>query len=35
VVLSIKTAEADRLARALAKLTAETLTEAITALALQ
>jgi antitoxin VapB len=31
MALSIKTAEADRLARALAKLTGETLTEAITA----
>ena len=30
MALSIKTAEADRLARALAKLTGETLTEAIT-----
>jgi antitoxin VapB len=30
VALSIKTAEADQLARALAKLTGETLTEAIT-----
>jgi antitoxin VapB len=30
VALSVKTAEADRLARALAKLTGETLTEAIT-----
>jgi len=31
MALSIKTPEADRLARALAKLTGETLTEAITA----
>ena len=31
MALSIKTTEADRLARALAKLTGETLTEAITA----
>jgi antitoxin VapB len=31
VALSIKTEEADRLARALAKLTGETLTEAVTA----